>query len=203
MKFLLFNVVVVGALIFLIAGERADLAKSVGTAVAALMDRTPDVANAADPVPVAPRKPEVSTAVSAEKKLKTKAAAPEKIYGAAAEPVPVTAPKPIAPAAVPAEEKRKTKAAARENISSAAAEPVPESANRRTASAAPPSALELPRDVAERRKEVLGGLLPNEIGTEKIIEVDPSKFMSADQRRRDLILLSEEMELFSADTLGR
>ncbi len=203
MKFLLFNVVVAGALIFLIAGDRADLSKSVGTAVAALMDRSPNVAKAAELVPVAAPKPAVPAVVPVEEKPKIEASASEKISGAGAKPEPVTAPKPAAPAAVLAEEKPRTEAAAPEKISLAAAEPVPELPNRRTSGAAPPSALELPRDVAERRKEVLKGLLPNEISAEKIIEVDPSKFMSADQRRRDLILLSEEMELFSADTLGR
>jgi hypothetical protein len=160
MKFLLFNVVVAGALIFLFAGDRADPTTSVGAAVAALTDNTPDVSSAAEPAPVAAPKPAVPAA---------------------------------GPAALPAEE----------NPEAEAAVPVTEPANGRVASASPPTAPDLPPEVAERRKEVLGDPLPNEKGAEKIIEVDPNKFMSPEQRRRDLILLSEEMELFSAETLGR
>ncbi len=167
MKFLLFNLVVAAALVFLFSGDRADI----GATVAALSNKAQDIATDTKLQPAAPAKPVVPAALPAKK-----------------EP----AADPVAPAAVPVEQTGKPARAA-----------APETLKRRVASASPPKAPVLPPDVAERREKVLGDLLPDGKGEEKIIEVDPKKFMSPEQRRRDLILLSEEMELFSAGTLGR
>ena len=162
MKFLLFNVVVAGALVFLFAGDRAD----VGASVAALSDKAAEAVAETRSVP-AGRAPE-----------------PEAVAPPAKTRVPVVQPAAKAPEAPEAPA-------------------LPEPAPRRVASAAPPKAPDLPPDVAERREKVLGDLLQDGTGAETVVEVDPKKFMSPEQRRRDLILLSEEMELFSADTLSR
>ncbi len=163
MKFLLFNLVVAAALVFLFSGDRAD----VGATVAALSEEAAGSVSETRPAPVE-RAPEPETV------------APPPKTNASMETPAAKAP--------PVQEK---------------APAVPETAPGRVASALPPKAPVLPPDVAERREKVLGDLLPDGKGEEKIIEVDPKKFMSPEQRRRDLILLSEEMELFSASTLGR
>lgn len=175
MRFLLFNVVVAVALVFLFAGDKAD--------IHAAADRAHDVASdlkakayevigaqkapKATPSPAKPVERKTVAAAPAEK-------APEKIP-AAAERVPSPEPQP----------------------GTAAAEAVKE-VQVATRKLVPP----LPPEVEKRRAEVLAeGIVGGKVSAKT--GAGAAKFMTASDRKRDLMLLSEEMELFSARSISR
>lgn len=162
MRFLLFNIVVAGALVFLFASDRADLH--------AAADRAHDAARDLK-----------STAFG-----ETEPAAPEETV------------KPE-PAPDPAKTAEKTEGTFAENkpLAPAAADAVHEVqvATRKLLDPLPTSPL--PPEVAQRREEVLAeGIVGGPVAGN-------GKFMPASIRKRDLMLLSEEMELFSARAISR
>lgn len=179
MRFLIFNVVVAGALIFLFAGDKADLHVAADRAHAAATD------------------------------LKTKAF---EVIGAKRAPVPPAAAKP-ASRPVPVEPAEKKAVAA--NIGKNAKPPVAETHDDPAPGTAAADAVRevqvatrklvppLSPAVAKRRAEVLAegtvGRKSSTVGD----NTGKQKFMAASERKRDLMLLSEEMELFSARSIGR
>lgn len=181
MRFLLFNIVVAGALVFLFTSDKADLH--------AAADRAHDTAS----------------------DIKSKAF---EVIGAkeAANPQPASEPSPVTEPAKPVEKKpasdavqsaATTSATPEETFSQnkplepAAAEAVREVqvATRKLVKPSPPA--NLPAAVQQRREEVLAEGIVGEPVTEA------QKFMPASTRKRDLMLLSEEMELFSAKSISR
>lgn len=168
MRFLLFNIVVAGALIFLFAGDKDDLH--------AAADRAHDAATG----------------------LKAKAF---EIIGAkktpSVEKTPKTATRPAT--ATTGEKPKSAPANPAENphAGTAAADAVKE-VRVATRKLVPP----LPKEVAMRREEVLSeGIVGENVSA--IDESVKQRFMAASDRKRDLMLLSEEMELFSARSIGR
>jgi hypothetical protein len=171
MRFLLFNVVVAVALVFLFTSDKADLH--------AAADRAHDAAT----------------------DLKTKAF---EVIGAQNAPKPAPIPSSTKPvekkvviAATPEQISPVAKPQVKSQPGSAAAEAVKE-VQVATRKLVPP----LPPEVEKRRTEVLaegivGGKVSGKTGS------DASKFMTASDRKRDLMLLSEEMELFSARSISR
>lgn len=174
MRFLLFNVVVAAALVFLFAGDRADLH--------AAADRAHDAAT--------DLKARAFEVIGAKK-------APD------APPAPQTAAKPV---------QEKAAVSSAPKTAPPAAEPVPAATDKAgtagvdavtqvrvaTRGLVPP----LPPEVGKRREEVLaegvvGGAISSPGDTKK------PKFMTAADRKRDLMLLSEEMEMFSAQSIAR
>jgi hypothetical protein len=171
MRFLLFNVVVAVALVFLFAGDKADIhaaADRAHDAASGLKAKAFEVIGAqkapkAAPTP-APVKPIERKIVTASPEQ-----APEKAPARAAEPQPGTA----------------------------AAEAVKEVqvATRKLVAPLPPA-------VEKRRAEVLAeGIVGGKVSART--GPDAAKFMTASDRKRDLMLLSEEMELFSARSISR
>lgn len=169
MKFLLFNIVVAGALIFLFTSDRADLH--------AAADRAHDAASGlktrAFEVIGAQNAPAVRPAPKAETEPADKKAVVAVLPGE--DPAPAA----VKPAAEP-----------KPGAAAAAAVKEVQVATRKLV---PP----LPPEVEKRRDEILA---------EGIVGGSPSgkqKFMTASDRKRDLMLLSEEMELFSAKSISR
>ncbi len=165
MKFLLFNIVVAVALVFLFNSDRSDLH--------ALADKAHDVASAAKETIRDSAKP------VAEKVVVAAPDRPSNIAMASASRVSV-----------------------RQAVEGASPGNVPSTVTRHVATGPLDEAKTLPADVSKRRAEVLGDIaIPQ--GPGKMIDVDVRKFMSGRDRRRDLMQLSEEMELFSAEAIGR
>lgn len=179
MRFLLFNIVVAGALVFLFTSDKADLH--------AAADRAHDAANG-----IRSKAFEVIGAQQTAKPQPT------------VKPTPVTEPaqpfvtataetataetedtfsqnKPLAPAA--ADAVREVQVATRKLV---------EPQVRRPQAVKP-----LPPEVEQRREEILAEGIVGEPGTEA------QKYMPPSTRKRDLMLLSEEMELFSAEAISR
>lgn len=178
MKFLLFNLAVIAALVFLFNPDKADFHaladrayETVGLAKVSAEKVAKKVAEKAGPdtqsqtVEPAPEKPEPKPAAPTAKK-KSVAEAPE--------PAPVT---PIAP---PPAQSVPQPAAPAEAAPAIAARPEPA----------------LDPAVAQRRAEVLGLNAPAAGPAEE-------KLMSPEQRRRELFSLAEEMELFYVKRLNR
>ena len=181
MRFLLFNIVVAGALVFLFSSDRADLH--------AAADRAHDAANGI--------KSKAFEVIGAGETVKP---------GSTVIPVRVTEPaKPVV-----------QKQAITETGSATATPKTPEetfSQNKPLAPAAadairevqvatrnlvkPAPVKSLPPEVEQRREEVLAEGIIGGTAT------GSDKFMSASTRKRDLMLLSEEMELFSARSISR
>lgn len=181
MRFLLFNIVVAGALIFLFTSDKADLH--------AAADRAHDAASDI--------KSKAFEVIGAKE-----AAEPQPVF----KPAPVTEPeKPALKRTVPAEVRSPTVALAtteetfsqNKPLAPAAAEAVREVqvATRKLVKPLPP--VNIPAAVEQRREEVLAEGIVGEPVTEA------QKFMPASTRKRDLMLLSEEMELFSAKSISR
>lgn len=186
MRFLLFNIVVAGALVFLFASDKADLH--------AAADRAHDAANdikskafevVGAKVPARPA-PGIKTKPTGKPVKPEKAGAPRTETPSAASTA--TAPeetfsqnKPLAPAA--AEAVREVQVATRKLVT-----PVP---------SRPQAAKSLPRAIEQRREEILAE------GIVGAPQTEAQKFMPATTRKRDLMLLSEEMELFSAKAISR
>lgn len=165
MRFLLFNIVVAGALVFLFTSDRADLH--------AAADRAHDVAS----------------------DMKSRAFG---AIGANERPAPEVAVKPD-PAAEPAKPAEKTEETFARNkpLAPAAADAVREVQIATRELVEPQPAKPLAPEVAQRREEVLAeGIVGGPVA-------GSGKFMPASTRKRDLMLLSEEMELFSAKAIGR
>lgn len=170
MRFLLFNIVVAGALIFLFTGDKADLH--------AAADRAHDAA--------AGLKARAFEVIGAQK-TGTKASSAEPVEKKIVVAVPPE--EDPAPAAV--------KPAAEPKPGTAAAEAVKE-VQLATRKLVPP----LPPEVEKRREEVLAeGIVGGSVSDSGTS--DKQKFMTASDRKRDLMLLSEEMELFSAKSISR
>lgn len=177
MRFLLFNIVVAGALIFLFTTDKADLhaaADRAHDAATGLKTKAFEVigarkAPAAQPAPKAEAEPSPAKPVD------------RKVVAALTEEDP-------APAAIPAAEAKP---------GTAAAEAVKE-VQVATRKLVPP----LPTAVEKRREEVLAeGIVGGPVSAKGAS--DTQKFMTAADRKRDLMLLSEEMELFSAKSISR
>ena len=174
MKFLLFNIVVAGALVFLFAGDR-DLPRS-----------------------FADRARTEAAAISAKAADMIGISAPEKA-AASPTPAPPAAPAAKAPSPAPKREPAATPPALKQA-------PKPEPV--RTVAAAEPDALPdalpgVPPEVAKRRAEVLGAAPVPDASAARTPDGEPARFMSPEDRRRDLLRLSEEMEIFSATTIGQ
>jgi len=175
MRFLLFNIVVAGALIFLFTSDKAELH--------AAADRAHDAANGikskafevigtqqtAKPVETAPA---TSETASNEAPADTATAETEETFSLN---------KPLPPVA--ADAVREVQVATRKLVEPQAIRPQP--------------VKPLPPEVEQRREEVLAEGIIGEPATEA------QKYMPPSTRKRDLMLLSEEMELFSAEAISR
>jgi outer membrane biosynthesis protein TonB len=169
MRFLLFNVVVAVALVFLFAGDKADIHAAADRA----HDAATDMKAKAFEVIGAQNAPKATPQPSKPVEQKTAAATPP-------EKTPTTAertPKPQ-PGTAAAEAVKEVQVATRKLV--------------------PP----LPPEVEKRRAEVLAeGIVGGKVSGKT--DSGTSKFMTASDRKRDLMLLSEEMELFSARSISR
>lgn len=185
MRFLLFNIVVAGALVFLFTSDRADLHAAADRAHAAANDIKSKAFEAigAEQTAKPPRKSE--TAPVAE------AVEPPATVPAQTEALPATAKAEAAPA--------KTEETFSQNrpLAPAAADAVREVQIATRKLVEPLTQEKLPAHVAQRRAEVLAEGI---VGAPDRAE---QKFMPAATRKRDLMLLSEEMELFSARAISR
>lgn len=184
MRFLLFNIVVAGALVFLFTSDRADLHAAADRAHDAASDIKSKAFEVIGAKTAAPREaPEARPAAKPAVPAKVPAK-PVESRSAAASPASeatYSQNKPLAPAA--ADAVREVQVATRQLV-----DPAP----------APAQAIKaLPPEVAQRREEVLAEGIVGEPVTEA------QKFMPASTRKRDLMLLSEEMELFSAKAISR
>ena len=177
MRFLLFNVVVAAALVFLFASDKADLH--------AAADRAHDAASG----------------------LKSKAF---EVIGARPAPAIQPTPKPASQPAPANVAVRKTVVATPLQTPAAGVQPAEKSTSAITAADAvkevqvatrklvPP----LPPAVEKRREEILAeGVVGGKVSAAG--GGDKQNFMTASDRKRDLMLLSEEMELFSAKSIAR
>lgn len=166
MKFLIFNIVVAAALVFLFAGDKGDL-----TAIAGKTEKL----------------------VSDIKSKAVEAVAPPRSEELPATPASTPLPKPaVAPAAADTPTPKLPEAKAAPLPAKAAAKPLP-TTNIADRTPKPP----LSPDVAKRRAVVLDD------SATVVSEGTAEKFMPADIRKRELMLLSEEMELFSAKAISR
>lgn len=183
MRFLLFNIVVAGALVFLFTSDKADLHAAADRAHDAANDIKSKAFEVIGTKETKPPKPAAKPAASPEpvKPAKAAPATPETRTAA----TPATEPaseetfsqnKPLAPAA--ADAVREVQVATRKLV-----KPIPVET--------------LPPEVEQRREEVLAEGIVGDPVTEA------QKFMPASTRKRDLMLLSEEMELFSAKAISR
>ncbi|MFT5487381.1 MAG: hypothetical protein ACI9JL_002657 [Paracoccaceae bacterium] len=181
MRFLLFNIVVAGALAFLFTSDKADLQAAADRAHDAASDiksKAFEVIGAKETAksqPVFKPAPGTGPVKPVEKKpviagVRSATATPVKTEETFSQN------KPLAPAA--AEAVREVQVATRKLV-----KPLPPA--------------NLPTAVAQRREEVLAEGIVGEPVTEA------QKFMPASTRKRDLMLLSEEMELFSAKSISR
>lgn len=182
MRFLLFNIVVAGALVFLFTSDKADLH--------AAADRAHDAANGirskafevigaqqtAKPQPAVKPTPVTEPAQPAQP-VET---APAETATAETEET-FSQNKPLAPAA--ADAVREVQVATRKLVEPQARKP----------QAVKP----LPPEVEQRREEILAEGIVGQSETEA------QKYMPPSTRKRDLMLLSEEMELFSAEAISR
>lgn len=185
MKFLVFNLAVAAALVFLFTADRGDVQKMAGQVHDA----------AADVKAYAKR-----TLNKGEKILNSGIAA----SADAPEPAQRAAPAKPAPAPVPAP--RQTNGTP-PKLKAVPPPPAPPKASRiaNAAPAAPP--LSLKPEVAKRRREVLDGLPPAN-PTATIAATAPklkegTKLMTAADRRKELLSLAEEMELLYARSISR
>lgn len=183
MRFLLFNIVVAGALVFLFTSDKADLHAAADRAHNAANDikskafevigtkETPRLEPAVKP---AARPETVKPAKAAPAAAETRTAATQATEPTSEETFSQN--KPLAPAA--ADAVREVQVATRKLVK--------------------PSPVEtLPPEVEQRREEVLAeGIVGDPVS-------EAQKFMPASTRKRDLMLLSEEMELFSAKAISR
>lgn len=213
MKFLLFNLAVAGALVFLFTSDRGDLRALADRAFDATQTAKKSAQEAVESVvDGSPKKPAVSQSTAPQAGNPV----PSKPFqnGAAPSPAPSTPPqakeRPMAttiasgqsgqpglPETKPVVE---TPMRAAPAADSAAA---PETVQRRVVTGPPQAIASLPPEVAKRRAEVLGDMAPSAAGGERTIDVTVKKFMTPAERRRDLMLLSEEMELLSAGSIGQ
>lgn len=179
MKFLVFNLAVAAALVFLFTADRGDVQKMAGQVhdaaadVKAYAKRTLNKGEKMlEPVPAAS-----STTTEPERQ-----AAPAK-------PAPVHPPKQT-----------------NETPPTVSPSPVPRQA-RRIAEAAPAASIpSLKPDVAKRRQEVLDGLPPAAPATTKGASPklqEGARLMTAADRRKELLSLAEEMELLYARSISR
>ena len=179
MKFLVFNLAVAAALVFLFTADRGDVQKMAGQ----VHDAAADV------------KAYAKRALNkGEKMLEPAPAAPP----GKAEPTGQAAPARPAPVHPPKQ--------TNEAPPTVSPSPVPRQARRvvEAAPAAPTTSLK--PDVAKRRREVLHGIPPAAPGT--TIGAAPklregAKFMTTADRRKELLSLAEEMELLYARSIGR
>jgi len=185
MRFLLFNIVVAGALVFLFTSDRADLhaaADRAHDAATDLKSRAFEVIGAKEPKP--------SEATVEPDPAAEPAKTPEKPPEATVEPDP---------AAEPAKTPEKTEETFAQNkpLAPTAADAVREIQVATRKLAEPPPANPLAPAVVQRREEVLAeGVVGGPV-------TGNGKFMPPSTRKRDLMLLSEEMELFSAKAISR
>ena len=174
MKFLIFNLAVAAALVFLFTADRGDVQKMAGQVhdaaadVKAYAKRTLDKGQKVlDPAP----------AVREARLEPVQQAAPARTQE---KPRPVPTP--------PAQASRVAEAAP--------AAPVPPVASR-------PAAAPLKAAVAQRRQEVLDGIPPG-TPVAAIPELkDGTTLMNASDRRKELLSLAEEMELLYARSISR
>jgi hypothetical protein len=176
MKFLVFNLAVTAALVFLFTADRGDVQKMAGQ----VHDAAADVKAYAQ-----------RTLNSGKKKLDTSEGS------AATAPAPIQQTSPATPARpVPEVDP----APARKTPPPAAAPPQP----LRTADVATKSKQEsdatLKPEVAQRRQEILDGVAP---AAQEPRLKDGAKLMSATDRRKELLSLAEEMELLYARSISR
>lgn len=189
MRFLLFNIVVAGALVFLFTSDKADLH--------AAADRAHDAANGikskafevigaqqtAKPQPVVKQAPVTEPAQPVER-------APAETATAESEDT-FSQNKPLAPAA--ADAVREVQIATRKLVKRQTRKPL----TIRPQAIRPQAVKQLPPEVEQRREEILAEGIVGEPATEA------QKYMPPSTRKRDLMLLSEEMELFSAEAISR
>ena len=172
MKFLIFNIVVAAALVFLFAGDKGDL-----TAVAHKAERVVSGLRAKTVGTAAPRPTRPGVAESAEAKVPAPQTKPASEKAGTAKPEPKVPPP--APDTKQVAEETEPRALPKVEVA--------------THTPAPP----LSPEVEKRRAEILDD------GGATVAEGTAGKFMPADIRRRELMLLSEEMELFSAEAVSR
>ena len=185
MRFLLFNIVVAGALVFLFTSDKADLHAAADRAHDAANDIKSKAFEVIGTKETTPAKPAIKPVANPEPVKPAKAAPAAAETRTAAKPTPATEPaseetfsqnKPLAPAA--ADAVREVQVATRKLV-----KPIPVET--------------LPQEVEQRREEVLAeGIVGDPVS-------EAQKFMPASTRKRDLMLLSEEMELFSAKAISR
>lgn len=189
MRFLLFNIVVAGALVFLFTSDKADLH--------AAADRAH---NAASDIKSKAFEVIGADTIGAKETVKPRPvikAAPVTRPKTPAETAPASAETRSTTAATAATEMREETFSQNKPLAPAAAEAVREVQVATRKLVAPRPAKPLAPEVQQRREEVLAEGIVGKPVTEA------QKYMPAATRKRDLMLLSEEMELFSAKAISR
>lgn len=185
MKFLIFNLAVAAALVFLFTADRGDVQKMAGqvhdaaTDIKDYAERTLNKgAKIASPGPVATPEP-------------------------ARAPAPKLAAEKPAPVHVPVRSPARSPVQTNEKPRPIPTTPVPRQASRVAEAIPPAPPISLKPDVAQRRQEVLDGVPPiaPANGTPKL--QDGTKLMTAADRRKELLSLAEEMELLYARSISR
>ena len=176
MRFLLFNLVVAGALVFLFASDKADLhaaADRAHQAATGIKARAIEAYGAKETTPAGPTR------------ATDRAKAPPHPFANPVKTAKTAAPKPVIGQKSPT------------LTSDIKAKPAAIEAVRQIRVATRKLVPPLPPEVEKRRKEVLGNTAV------PATRPSPQNFMSTVSRKRDLMLLSEEMEMFSAKSISR
>lgn len=179
MKFLLFNLAVAAALGYLFFADRTQLQDTAGRMHDAAQDLRTFAKQAYDKAPQLTRQSTPS--------IETAARTPKTVVESGPKPVPQIA-QPAAPAAQPGIERDDPP------------RPPPVKAETREAAATDPVRLTPDPETVARRREVLEGRPPQDARpTLKAGE----RLMSPGERRKELMTLAEEMELFYARSVSR
>lgn len=183
MRFLIFNAVVALALLYLFTGDRGPEEK----AKVALGSVKTFASKAVD---------DVRQRLDEPKALVRKAAAPKP----APKPVPEKKPEPVAKPAPPTPVERQA-----EVLPPPAPAPMPSvpSAPVETVTVAKIDTPEPAPEVAKRRAEVLAESAPPADTDNRAVEIGGGHLMSPEDRRKALLRLAEDMELFSVGVTGR
>lgn len=204
MKYVLFNIAVATALVFLFTADRGEVQRIAGRA----HDVAGDVKAYADKAFSTGRSLLARQAVNNERQTDPAPVA------APAKPVPAPTPKPAAPTATrpalpptttppavtPPAPSRTPPAARRRLAGNFPAVPETEPKVAAPSLAAAPSA-DLDPDVAKRRREVLQGIDTTAAAAPVLKE--GTRLMTPSERRRELLSLAEEMELLYARSVSR
>lgn len=191
MKFLIFNLAVAAALVFLFTADRGDVQKMAGQ----VHDAATDIKGYAE------RALNKSAKIASPNPVATPEPAREPAPKLAAEkPAPVHV-----PVQTPVKSPVKSPVISNAKPRPSPTPPVPHQASRVAEAIPPAPPISLKPAVAQRRQEVLDGVPPtaptNANGAPKL--QDGTKLMTAADRRKELLSLAEEMELLYARSISR